>query len=62
MLDAKFDQNLIYTDEFRRKAIALADELRKKDAGAKKQAIAKRVKQKLGGPCYKVLMGWLKKR
>ncbi len=58
MINAKAEQDLIYSDGFRQSAIARATELYNQSPDPKWYLIAKKVRAELGGrPCYKTLIG-----
>jgi len=61
MMQAKMDQELVYPDEFRQRAIAMAKELLNQSPKPDLKVVAIKVRRELGGrPCYKTLMKWLK--
>ncbi len=60
-MQAKRDQELVYPDEFRQRAVAMAKEFLNQSPKPDLKVVAIKVRRELGGPCYKTLVQhWLK--
>ena len=60
MMQGKEDKGLIYPDELKQRAVAMAKELLNQSPKPDLKVVAIKVRRELGGrPCYKTLMNWL---